>query len=464
MEALKLGNEERLRFRVHRDQGVVTFFGSIGDTPDTAALNGVLTNQSICDMRQLAFASWIGLATLGSYMQGHKIKATFKNLPFGIYDALRLNKSFEEVELESAEMPLVNVDSGRVSFEMIDLRLLRKDAETGNEWVYPKPGHLLLIPTRYVFPDLVVQRAMGFLPVQVLTDQKEIASFWLQYGSFCQSTVQISDTLVHAAQFNMLQILGEIKAKMGAGEIALKLIDSKMNYTLVHRIEIMIREIEGEFESLSQKVGSQFQLCEDKLAAMSLLALDKGCDLPSFGASLQAFAQSIEDLNKVAATCEDCGANIGSKLGSLRSTQVIKNALATVSNPDPDTLTAIREAFAIMDIMSEDDWFATRTLVMTEIETVETLIGRCVVTLQVFDMMRQILEHRIKEMGLVLVSAKAQGAANLLDPDLRDAVLGKIGAHMVTEQEKAAFAFYLPAGFEKFGQTERKEPGDVLLF
>src|SRR4051812_3070048 len=101
MEALKLEDPDKLRFRVHRDHSIVTFFGSIGDTPDTAALDGILVTDSTCEMRNLAFASWIGLATLGAYIQERHMKVTFRALPFPIYDALRLNKAFEEQQLES---------------------------------------------------------------------------------------------------------------------------------------------------------------------------------------------------------------------------------------------------------------------------------------------------------------------------------------------------------------------------
>ena len=130
MEALKFTDEDKLRFRVHRDHNVVTFFGSIGDTPDTAALDGILLTDTYCDMRNLAFASWIGLATLGAYIQERHMKVTFRALPFHIYDSLRLNKSFEEQQLESAELPLVNVETHRVSFEMIDLKKEKNFFET----------------------------------------------------------------------------------------------------------------------------------------------------------------------------------------------------------------------------------------------------------------------------------------------------------------------------------------------
>jgi hypothetical protein len=464
MEAIQLSEVDRLRFRVHREHGVVTFYGSIGDTPDTAALDGILLNDSVCDMRNLIFASWIGLATLGDYIQQRQMKVSFRALPFSIYDAMRLNKSFEDQTFLSAELPLVHTDTQRISYEMIEFSLLRNDAENGNEWVHPKPGYLLLIPTRYVFPDLVLQRSMGHLPVQVLTPQKEIASFWLQYGAFSQSTVAISNTLIHAAKFNMLQILNEIKAKTAAGENALKLIDNTINHRLVPRLETVIQEVEKEFDTLSDKVQLKFEDCEKQLAALSLLALNKGCEAKTFTSALESYARCLDSLNQIATICEDCGGNIGDKLGAVRVVETIKHGLTSVAEPSPDTLTAIRAAFAIMDIMSEDDWPASRDLIVAEMDAIDSLTGSSVVTLQVFDMMRQILEHRIREVGLMLNALSSSGPEALLDPELRETVLNKIGAHMVTEQEKAAFAFYLPNGFQKFGQTERKEPGDVLLF
>jgi hypothetical protein len=464
MEALKMKDLESQRFHVHRDHGVVSFHGSIGDTPDTVALDGILLNGSICDMQHLLFASWIGLATLGEYIQQRQLRLTFRKLPFAVYDAMRLNKAFEEQVFESAELPLVHEASLAIVYELIDLNTLRKHAENGNEWVHPRSGCLLLIPTRYLFPDLVAQRSMGPLPVQVLTPHKDIAGFWLQYGAFCQSTVEISNILIHAARFNMLQILSEIKAKTAAGEHALKLVSNNIDYALVLRLETIMQEIEKEFDQLSDTMQVKFDECEALLARLSLLALDPACDSLRFIQTLHQYASDIDSLKQIAASCEDSGARIGTRLSSVRPAELIKQGLTQIDNPEAETLNAIRAAFAIMDIMSEDDWPASRDLIMAEIEAMETLTGACVVTLQVFDMMRQILEHRIHEMQLVLTAFSQQGPASLLDAELRESVLNKIGAQLVTEQEKAAFAFYLPDGFLKFGQTERKEPGDVLLF
>jgi hypothetical protein len=463
MSTINLSDDE-LRFRVHREGDVVRFFGCIGDTPDLAALDGVLADKTVCDFSKLTFASWIGLASLGSYISGKKHYLTFQGVPFKIYDSMRMMKSFEEQEIRNAVLPLLDTKSGKVTFELTEFGPLRDAGMSGEDWVETMPGQILLVPARYLFPDLSGQRAGGPVPVKVSHPQKDVASFWLQYAAYCNSTVDISSVLVYAAKFNIMQILGEIKSKMASGEIALKLIDPKNSYTLVQRMESMMKAIEASFDTLAAKMQSQHDSSLKIYGDLTSKATLADIDGPGFTAAMAAYANSITAMTSVAAGCEDCGSSIGGQLGSLRATQVLRNGLATVTNPAPEMLTAIREAFAIMDIMSEDDWTATRVIIMDEIENIEGLIGRCIVTLQGFDMMRQILEHRIHEMEVLTEVFKNHGTDSLLDPDLREQVLGKIGAHMVTEQEKAAFEFFLPDGFARFAQTDRKEPGDVLLF
>ena len=261
-----------------------------------------------------------------------------------------------------------------------------------------------------------------------------------------------------------MQILGEIKDKMGSGEAVLKIVDPKTNYTLVHRMDEMMSKIDKIFDGLSSEIQAKLTEILGAFGAVTSAATLQERDAKTFCSALAAYASTIASLVHIAASCEDCGIAIGGNMGSLRATQVLKNGLAAISNPDAATLTAIREAFAIMDIMSEDDWDATRVIIMDEIEHIETLIGRCIVTLQGFDMMRQIIEHRIHEMEMLAELHKEHGGDRLLDPDLREQILTKIGAHMVTEQEKVAFEFYIPEGFARFAQTDRIEPGDVLLF
>ena len=276
MEAAQLSQEDSNRFRVHREQNVVHFFGSLGDTPELSALDGILLDASICDLSQLNFASWIGLGALGSFIEGKALKLSFRHIPYQIYDSMRLMKHFFEQTLESAEMPWVDTTSGTVKMEYNSLRPLREAIVKGDEWFYANPTKLLLIPLRYIFPDFAERRSQGYLPLQVLTDQKEVASFWLKYGSFCQSTVEVSNSIIHAAQYNMMQILGEIAAKMSAGEQALKIIDSQMSYTLMQRIDQMIKDTKADFDFLSFKIQDAFDVCETKLASLTLKSIQQG--------------------------------------------------------------------------------------------------------------------------------------------------------------------------------------------
>lgn len=77
---------------------------------------------------------------------------------------------------------------------------------------------------------------------------------------------------------------------------------------------------------------------------------------------------------------------------------------------------------------------------------------------------RQILAHRYQE-GQLVDQQLAKIRSDSQDwTNLRDAVNDKIGKHLVTDLEKAAYSFYLPDGYAQQAQTDRTEPSEVVLF
>lgn len=117
-----------------------------------------------------------------------------------------------------------------------------------------------------------------------------------------------------------------------------------------------------------------------------------------------------------------------------------------------------------MDILSEDSWPDTKVEIFREIDGIENKIGKCVTTLQGFDLLRQILEHRFHEGQIVKEQLPDVLAGNIHWAGHKDALYEKIGKQLATDQEKSSYSFYLPEGFNQFAEVDRKEPGDVLLF
>lgn len=161
---------------------------------------------------------------------------------------------------------------------------------------------------------------------------------------------------------------------------------------------------------------------------------------------------------------EDCGPSIGDELTKLRVVNVLKGGVSKVYEMDDEMLEEVREAFSIMDIMSEDSWPDTKIEIMKEVDKIESMVGKCITTLQGFDLLRQILEHRYNEGKLIDDQLNGIKSGELHWAVLKDGIYEKIGQHLVTDQEKAAYGFYLPVGLNQQGDVERQEPGGVLLF
>ena len=70
---------------------------------------------------------------------------------------------------------------------------------------------------------------------------------------------------------------------------------------------------------------------------------------------------------------EDCGPSIGDELTKLRVVNVLKGGVSKVYEMDDEMLEEVREAFSIMDIMSEDSWPDTKIEIMKEVDKIESV-------------------------------------------------------------------------------------------
>lgn len=117
----------------------------------------------------------------------------------------------------------------------------------------------------------------------------------------------------------------------------------------------------------------------------------------------------MKGINKIASSYETCGPEIGSEITRLRVVNILKSNITKFNQVDDDLLEQVREAFSIMDIMSEDSWVDSKIEIMKVIDKIEVSVGKCIITLQGFDLLRQILEHRYNEGIIVMEQLEPDG-------------------------------------------------------
>lgn len=455
MEALELQAIETLRFFVHRENGVVRFHGCIGDTPDLAALDSILTSGSLCDLGHLHYASWIGLRRLDDYLAAHGLKVRWTRVSYSLFSMFRLLPYCQKQTFVQVELPCVGQDS---LHEWVDLEKLNRSSD----WSRAASGRVISIPLGELFPDEKPRREKAELDLGIPEEMRRMASFWLRYASFSQTTLEMSLDLVRAAEFNLMQLLGDINCRLEAGEEAIRVLHPEVVPTLVVQVKALTRDTRAEFGRLAQRLKSQFEGCEGRLSLMVEQGLSGSPQ--GFADALKAYGHATRALEVVAQASEECGIAIGGRILSISGQNLLRETFQDLEDPGPESMARIRQAFAIMDFMSEDDWLASRELIKAEIATLDALMSRCVVTLQGFDMMRQILEHRIREFKTLLEIPGVQGPEAIYATERRNEIVELIASQLVTDQEKAAFEFHLPDSYTVHGNKQRQEPGDVLLF
>ena len=86
-------------------------------------------------------------------------------------------------------------------------------------------------------------------------------------------------------------------------------------------------------------------------------------------------------------------------------------------------------------------------------------LSKIIILLQGFDLLRQILEHRLHE-GEAIQDFLTRGGADWRGT--KAAVFSLVNRTLVTDQEKYSCEFFIPEAAR--GEDNNQKPGDILLF
>jgi hypothetical protein len=159
---------------------------------------------------------------------------------------------------------------------------------------------------------------------------------------------------------------------------------------------------------------------------------------------------------------ENGGTETFGLLVSVPGKKRFDDAYEQAAEPSAAKIAALREIMDIMDPLSEGDWAATKDAIFARTQDIEQLVSNLVVLSQGFDLLRQIIEHRISEIEAVeayLDQGAPDGEWDAFRKELHDRIRRKL----VTDQEKLSVDAFIPDVLEEHGEQAHK-PGEVLLF
>ena len=175
------------------------------------------------------------------------------------------------------------------------------------------------------------------------------------------------------------------------------------------------------------------------------------------------FRKRQETLSKA---IEEAGVSLGALLFAVVTFRAIRGDVdATFKRLPKESIAKILESLDIMNPMAEDDVEEAVRDVISESENGEADVDSCIVVLQAFDLVRQILEHRAQEYTILETALPNLAKGAITWESVRDDIVKQIKKRMVTDQEKSAFERYL--GYLEDPSAKKEEasaPGDVMLF
>jgi hypothetical protein len=268
----------------------------------------------------------------------------------------------------------------------------------------------------------------------------------------------------------MGRINRELEGMLDTTEKFLKIFERvvPMDFLELHTIS---QGLIARLESRSERIVSDLsQMAVEVISIAACAQINLGLDkTPDAEASelLSKLCLLITTAEAASQMAEDLGVETGSLFAYFKVISSGRELLEGLDGSEVavDRVTSLIDVFGIMD-PTADDWPQLIPHINDYFSECEAELSRLSAVSQSCDLMRQILEHRIRE--AVLIKSYVDNFSgdialpenlSMLKVELFDLIVKK----MVTDQEKFAALFYLNLS-SKVEDESSATPGDMLLF
>jgi hypothetical protein len=427
------------------------------DLKQTAALIKERHKIAAADPIQLDFSllvsgSWNGFLALDTLLAGLNHTYVLRHVTFDLFRYVALLPTLRKAQLGEIELLVVASDQ-KVQIkgtESVSVTPSGRFASVGGQQVVGRHS--------FIFGDrLACPRAVH--------DRTEF-DMWYDYISFAAITLALSEDLARSIAMSVIRLANELAAEYKAQSLAMAILQNVEK-------SVWAREAEDEAKILadrardSESIYGQIILGIKKnvqLAASIQKALHAAEAQPR--ATLLGAIQNVRTIRKqlleIVQMIENGGTETFALLISVPGKKRFDDAYHKVTTISPDTLASLRETMDIMDPLTEDDWDATREAIFERTQDIEQLVSNLIVLTQGFDLLRQIIEHRITEIEDIEAYLD-KGAPDSEWTSFKKDLHERIRRKLVTDQEKLSVDASIPDVMDHHGEEARK-PGEVLLF
>ena len=459
------------RFWVVPQGAVLKLYGCISDNTSLDLMAAHMQRAEVLDCQELEAAGWHGLSNLMDYLAGEPNPPALRRVPSEIFEDLRMMRLVSSrIKVQSVYCPVVGSE-GEERMRLVAMDLLRSLTQSNSPLaLLPSGDRLLGLPTHFASPENGELRGSN-LPTFAnpwCAQRAEELTFWYDFLSFVHATVRLAKKMLISTCGKITQTIFQMRPEAMRAEVMINRIIAGSNIgfsgalqelsTTVQRCKTMVTVGLSKHDDALKKLMREF-------LEASMAANGQGEWLVPLLMKAQG---SLAALDVQVAICEESGTSLGDKLLKFKYIKELARRVEERSGKGlgGEVLEQLIRDLKHPHLAKAKSWEAVKAVMGPVMHSLETNIERCIFVLQIFDLTRQMLEHRVAESKCL-----ADGLPHFKDASqpwlaMRDTLVGIASKSVATDEERRSAHFYLqmhsPQG------TVAPEPlvgaGETLLF
>lgn len=489
------------RFCAQKEGRTLRLFGDLHGGTNLAALDNLLDPQTVLDCSNIRRVGWDGLHHLYQKLLQEAAGIHVINMPHQMYRYWRLlDRNEQFFHLENVEVPT----------------FVEAEAFSGSVWVDPeniskdRPNHVFAKTADHQFifdaicflqPSQFRAPLLGQVQEQVQQEQVQqnpinkpkttlpktsLPNHWCQnnleqieflyrYLTYFGNTISLCCNTAEDIEANLVGVI----EKLGTFETGMQTLSDFLAWQIPEQKHQQLADfVQKECKEYLIYLHGVDQETHRLQRQVQLLCQDEALDSPESEREVKAiwqrFAAVSCSVHNITGLLEQTAVTVGGYIPDTQYLSGLEQRLQSLTDADftAEQLETVRDAFCIMDPLSADSWSDTALELWPELQQLKIDAEDLVVNMQGFDLIRQILEHRIEESNVLDAYARAlnalssdQNAASQEDhmtwQSARDTLNQMVQKRLITRQERSAAQFFFP----NMNIQEREiDPGGMMFF
>lgn len=295
-------------------------------------------------------------------------------------------------------------------------------------------------------------------------ENEGLCTFFYEYSCFTRVVLEICSLAQESTSRLIEESLQNICARISNLEFSIKNIEPNFSeYKSRYLMSLMphIHEISKSVVVAINLSSTTFEAVVQTFEA--LFMRDRLFPSDVFD-QMKFFMNYSDQLVPIAKNLEDVGVELGDNVLKYGDFGTLHQAYKSFNgaNLSEKSLIAIRRKLK-MDQYVNLTWNETFNEIINEFKLIDSELSRCIVALQGFDLVRQVLEHRIAEINIFKNCIHLVKSKQMPWEELKEKILIQIVDRLVTDQEKFIYSFFFPDSTIQKNKT-KISTGDPVFF